>query len=51
MRKAKITRGTYAGRVGKASEPNELGLVMFYTIEEIDPYCVCFSTEDIVWLN
>jgi hypothetical protein len=37
------------GRVGKATLPNELGLVMFYTIEGEYPYRICLPKELIAY--
>ena len=39
------------GRKGKATMPNELGLVMFYPEEGIHPYRVCLSREEVEELS
>ena len=50
MRNAKIVKGTYAGRIGKVTMPNEYGLVMFYPIEGEYPYRTCVALEDIEYV-
>lgn len=50
MKDAKVVKGDYAGRTGKATMPNEYRLVMFYPIEGQYPYRVCLSVEDIEYI-
>ena len=45
--KAKVIDGNYKGRIGRATEPNKLNLVMFYPIEGTHPYRVCLSADNI----
>ena len=49
--KAKVIKGKYSGRIGKATRPNSLGLVMFYPIEGVHPYCVCLKHDEIEYIT
>lgn len=43
----RVISGKYAGRIGKGTNPNEFGLVMFYPVEGIHPYRVCLPISNL----
>ena len=51
MKQAIVVSGRYLGRIGKATEPNQYGNVMFYPIEGIYPYRVCLKAEQIHFIK
>lgn len=40
-----VVSGEYTGRIGRATKPNDLGLVMFYPKEGRYPYAVCLYSD------
>lgn len=50
MNSVKVIKGEYEGRIGMATAPNQMGLVMFYPIEEKNPYRVCLAKEDVEYI-
>jgi hypothetical protein len=51
MRDAIVIKGEYKGRIGKATEINEVGNVMFYPKEGIHPYRVCLVANEIRYIE
>lgn len=51
MRKCRVIAGKYAGLVGKATEVNSYGNVMFYSNRGYQPYRVCLNASEVEFLE
>jgi hypothetical protein len=51
MRDVKITKGIYAGRVGKAEKPNDAGIVTFFSEKGYYPVMIKKHYSEVEYLN
>ena len=51
MRKCRVIEGKYAGFIGKATEVNVYGNVMFYSDRGHHPYRVCLNASQVEFLE